>query len=167
MGYRFDKKGFLLIPDPRERRLEKQAKDANKPKCLVVNIVYCPNGHSVMDDYVNFNSFSGIKLKIHRPNGEQGVMVLSPIFGDKSVVFIGTKPKEGEKLEVFCPHCEQKIPILQPCENCDGGEIRVLSLDENFDITNGIAFCDLVGCPSAFILHSGELIEQAYLEGLE
>ena len=164
MGYQFDRRGFMIIPDPREYR---RTKEEQKQKCVVATEAYCPNGHNLIDDYVNFNGFGGIKLKIRRPNGEEGFMVLSPIFGDKTVVYIGTKPADGEKLEVFCPECGTAIPVLKPCDECTGGELRVLSVEPKFTVSDGIAFCDLVGCPSAYIISAGELVERAYIEGLE
>ncbi|MCD6595044.1 hypothetical protein J7L68_05135 [bacterium] len=164
MGYRFDDKGFMIIPDPREIRREREIAETNKNECIIVRKAFCPNGHNLIDEYVNFNGFAGIRLKISRPNGDEGEMVLSPIFGDQSIVYIGIKPQNGEKLDIFCPECGEKLPIIQHCEYCENGDIIGLSLDEKFDITNGIAFCDVVGCPSSYIVDSDELIEKAYLE---
>ena len=165
MGYRFDKKGFMVIPDPREIRRGRESAETAEEKCIIVTQAFCPNGHNLMDDYVNFNGFAGIRLKIRRPNGDEGEMILSPIFGDQSIVYIGIKPQKGEKLEMFCPECGEKLPVIEKCKLCENGEIRGLSLSENFDIMNGIAFCDVVGCPSSYIVDSGDLIERAYLEG--
>jgi len=167
MGYKFDSHGFMIIPDPRDyKRKKRHEKEIEELKVVVICHAYCPNGHDVMTGYVNFNGHDGIKLKIARPNGEEGEMVYSPIFGDKSIVYIGIKPDDGEKLEIFCPVCGVEIPVLSPCESCDVGEMRVLSQSPEFDITNGVTFCDLVGCPCAYLLNSGDLIEQAQLEEL-
>ena len=164
MGYKFDEHGFMVIPDPREAKQKREIEQSIDGKIVVVRHAFCPDGHDVMSESVNFNGHDGIHLKIRRPDGDEGDMILSPIFRDQTIVYMGTKPAAGEKLDVFCPICGVKLPILSQCENCDGGEIRVLSLSKEFDIANGIAFCDMVGCPSSYILDSDELIEQAYLE---
>ena len=165
MGYKFDKRGFLVIPDPRDLRLKHQIEKAIEKPVVVVKHAYCPNGHDLVWDYTNFNGFPGIHLKVRRPDGNEGEMVLSPIFGDCTSVSLGIKLVDGEKLDIFCPECGERLPILTKCDKCENGEIRGLSLDKDFDIANGIAFCDVVGCPSAYIVDSGDLIEQAYIEG--
>ncbi|MCD6417859.1 hypothetical protein J7M00_03645 [bacterium] len=165
MANRFDERGFLVIPDPRELRRERREKKEAENKVIVVKSAYCPNGHDLMWDYASFCGYAGIRIGAEKPNGEKGEIVLSPIFGDHSRISLGIKLIDGEKLKLFCPECGAEIPVLTKCENCEQGEIRVLSLARNFDIANGIAFCDVVGCPSSYIVDSGELIEQAYLEG--
>lgn len=163
MPYQFDEKGFMIIPDP---RLLKEAKDIlSRNKVVVVEYVYCPNGHNLIWDYADFNGYPGIRLKVRKKNQQEGDVVLSPIFGDHTRVSLGVKLTEGEAVNVFCPICGIEIPVLKECDKCKNGRIRVLSLSPKFDITRGIAFCDLVGCPNSYIVKSGELISEAYLEG--
>lgn len=164
MGYRFDERGFLVIPDPRELRIGKKFKERLMQRVIVARNAYCPNGHDLIWEYANFNGFPGVRLTVERSDGAKGEVVLSPIFGDHTRLSLGITLKDGEKLKIFCPVCSVEIPVLTKCENCENGEIRVLSLDREFNMANGIAFCDVVGCPSSYILDSGDLIEQAYAE---
>lgn len=163
MPYQFDEKGFMIIPDP---RLLSEAKEAlARSKVVVVEHVYCPNGHNLIWEYADFNGYGGIRLKIRKQNHQEGEVILSPIFGDHTRVSLGVKLVDGETVDVFCPICGVEIPILKECDRCGNGRIRVLSLPQKFDITLGIAFCDLVGCPNSYIVKSGELISEAYLGG--
>ncbi len=164
MGDIFDERGFMIIPDPRELRLRREAKESHR-KVVVVKKVFCPNGHNLIWDYASFNGCPGIRLRVRRPGGDEGEVVLSPIFGDHTRLSIGVKLVDGEKVSVMCPYCGVEIPVLTKCDQCSQGEIRVLSLSEEFDVSDGIAFCDVVGCPSSYIVRAGDLISREYVEG--
>ncbi len=164
MGYKFDERGFMVIPDPREFRAKREMSKTLEREVVVVKHVYCPNGHDLIWENADFNGCSGIRLRARRPNGNEGTIFLSPIFGDHTRVSLDIKLFEGEKLDILCAVCGVRLPVLGLCPNCENGELRALSLTEDFDIANGIAFCDLVGCPSSYILDSGKFINQIYLE---
>ena len=166
MGYKFDERGFMVIPDPRQLRLGHAIERSINRRVLVVKHAYCPNGHDLVWEFVDFNGFPGIHMRVKNASGAEGDIVLSPIFGDHTRVAIAIQLVDGEKLEIMCPVCGIGIPVLSRCPNCEAGELRVVSLNKEFDIANGVAFCDVVNCPSSHILDSGEFIAQSYLEEL-
>jgi len=163
MGYKFDAHGFLVIPDPGEAKLKRQVAHALEQPIVIAKHAFCPNGHDVIWENAQFNGFAGLRLKVRRANGEEGELIMSPIFGDKAHVTLGIKPQEGEKLDVFCPICNAEISVLMRCENCENGEIRFLSMEPKYDMRNGIAFCDVMSCSSAYLLDAGKLITMAAL----
>jgi len=161
MGYKFDEHGFMIIPDPREFRIEREIGETLKNKVVIVRHAYCPNGHDVIWKYVKFNRHSGLRIHVRRTDGQEGDVVTSPIFGDHTRMCIGVDLVPGEKLEFQCPICGVKIPVLNKCDQCEDGEMRVLSYNPNYDISHGVAICDVVDCPSSYIVSAGELIAHA------
>jgi hypothetical protein len=150
---RFDEKGYWIIPEPRKSR-----KIRDDGQCIVIRELYCHNGHNVIADESDFHGNPGFKLLVEKENGERGHVYYSPIYGDNVSVAINIKLKIGEKVRLFCPVCEEEIPTLKPCDWCDNGDIKVLSLKKNFDYNQAIGMCEVVGCLNSIFIDSGELI---------
>ncbi len=163
MAYKFDKQGFMIIPDPLAQKAKKEIAQALEEKLVKVTQAFCPHGHNLITNTSSFTGHNGLEIRYERANGEGGTLFVSPILGDKTVVFVGSRPNNGERIKFLCPHCGIEIPVLSKCDKCHEGEMRILSLDPKFDQTNGIAICDLVGCPSAYVLDAGQYISLAYL----
>ena len=164
MGYKFNEQGFMVIPDTKQMQLKKELAEVLSDKIVVVRQAFCPNGHNVVQNRYKFSGFAGIHLKAEI-NGNKGDLILSPIFGDHSHITIDIDINLGDQPKMTCPICGVELPILKKCENCESGNMLVLSMREKFDITDGIAFCDVAGCPSAYILDAEKLINEEYLKG--
>ncbi len=157
MGYKFDEKGYMVMPDyQRDAREEK--------KCLIVQEVYCHNGHNMIWDHAKFNGHPGIRLLVKNPDGTEGHVVVSPKYCDTTRVTLGIDLKVGERVKLCCPICGEELPTLKPCDFCDGGEIKTLSLRKPFDYNDAIGICDLVGCHNSVFFVAGELITDDMLK---
>jgi len=160
MENRFDKKGFLIIPDPKALHEEEQ-----KRKVLVVKECYCTNGHSLMDDHVKFNRHPGIRHRIRKPGGEEGEIVLSPIFGEFVRVEIGVDVAPGDVNTILCPECGVEFPTMDQCP-CGVGEIKAIFLNKEANIQNSIGICNVIDCFQSKIFSYGEVIHHKMLEAL-
>ena len=67
-------------------------------------------------------------------------------------------------MKLLCPVCKEELPVLQPCDECGEGEIRLLFCSEEADEQNAIGFCDVVDCPNAVLISAGKLISEQMLE---
>ena len=110
MENRFDKKGFLIIPNPKALHEKEPQK-----KVLIVKECYCPKGHSLMDNRVKFNGHPGIRHKVKKSTGEEGEIVLSPIYGEYVRVEIGLDVNPGDANTILCPKCNVEFPTIDQC----------------------------------------------------
>ncbi len=147
MGKMFDSKGRLKIP----------AKDVKREE-LIVKEAYCPEGHNLVTDMHLINGYPGIELAFRKENGEEGMVVLSPVLGDRTAIFLKGNVEEGEVVKFLCPVCERPLPILTTCDFCGQGNIYVLFLDTDFSFNNAITFCSKRGCPNSTIRKSDRII---------
>jgi hypothetical protein len=157
---RFDGRGRLIIPEPkgpvRQMRIGEE---------LIVEEVYCPNGHDVMDRDHPMSGRPGIRIAFRDPRGEAGLLVLSPVLGCLDKLTLEGELVLGERLEAMCPDCGIPLPVLTACPCEWGGVINVLFLHPDRDINNSIGFCNVVGCPNSSVTRSGEVIRAVRLEG--
>ncbi len=158
MGYKFDEKGYMVMPEPKKD----QGKDDRK--CLLVKEAFCQNGHNLIWEDADFNGHGGIRLLVKDNHGNEGHVILSPIYGDTTKVTLGIKLKEGERVKLCCPHCSEELPTLKPCDWCEGGEIKTISLRKPFDYNQAIGLCDLVGCHNSVFYTAGELVTDDMLK---
>ncbi len=147
MGRIFDSKGKLKIPAREVKREE-----------LVVEKALCPEGHNLITDRHIINGYPGIELAFRRENGQEGMVVLSAILGDRTSVFLKGHVEEGESVKFLCPVCERPLPILTTCDYCGEGNIYVLFLDTDFSFNNAITFCSKKGCPNSTIRKADRII---------
>ena len=112
----FDKKGMMIIPTPQAREIPA------KTKALVVKKLFCPNGHNLINNRASFDGHAGIILKVkHEAN--EGIIALSPVYGEKNRVSFGIDLNKDDLLEINCPECNVALPVHSPCA-C-GGESRL------------------------------------------
>ncbi|MFQ6092084.1 MAG: hypothetical protein ACE5OR_05285 [bacterium] len=159
-GDRFDKKGFLIIPDPKSITEKEPRK-----KILVVKECYCPNGHNLMDDQVKFNGHPGIRHKIRKSTGEEGQIVLSPVYGEYVRVEIGVDVAPGNVNTILCPECNVEFPTIDRC-TCGKGEIKAIFLDKEASFQDSIGICNVIDCFNSKIFSYGEAISYKMLEAL-
>lgn len=147
MSQVFDKKGRLKIP-AREVKQEE----------LIVSVALCPEEHNLITEKHKIKGHPGIELAFRRANGAEGVVVLSPILGDRETIFLRGEVKEGEAVKFLCPVCDKELPILSTCDYCGEGNIYVLFMDDCLSFNNAITFCSKRGCPNSSIRKSDRII---------
>jgi hypothetical protein len=145
------------IPDefirniPRGFRLaKKQGQDF-----LMVESLFCPNGHNLVFDSVRIHDEASIKLKII-VGEECGFVFLDAYWGShaKLFSFIPQMPRdEPIFVEPHCPYCDVLMSEVFPCrqEGCGSKNSVILRLPGN----NVIHLCARLGCPG----HSLEIHE--------
>jgi len=146
---RFDKKGMLIIPNP--------VSQAIAPTVVVVQKLFCPRGHSLINSRADFNGHPGIIIAATR-HDEHGFIALSPIYGDKRRIALDIDLSDGETYDLSCPECGVKLPRFGPCK-C-GADLISLFLTQDADNSNCVVICNRVGCPNAQIISSGEVISE-------
>jgi len=155
---RFDRKGMLIIPNPMADRYPARR------KVLVVKELYCPRGHGLLSPRAVFDEHPGILVGARDARGDEGLIALSPIFGDKRRVALDLDLASGELLSLHCPECLTPLPAHSPCE-C-GGELTALFLTPAADFADCIGVCNRVDCVNAKIISSGEMVSLAMIDTL-
>lgn len=146
---RFNNNGMMIIPSPLKHKIE------IKDKALVVKKCFCPNKHSLMTSRAKFNGHEGIMLKV-KNNSKEGLVALSPIYGDNTRISLDIDLEKDEILDFFCPTCDVKLPVFSPC-TCHGNLIALFTNDKS-DFTNCIGVCNRVDCINSVTKNEGELV---------
>ena len=154
----FNSKGMMLFPNPMKK--EEICKQKN---LLVVKECFCHNGHSLISEQAVFNGFNGILIKVKRKDAS-GLVALSPVYGYKSRVSLDLLLKENEIWEIYCPECDEALPIFSSCE-CGGDKIS-LFLNKHADFAHCILLCNRIDCFNAAIKYNNELIHYSGVESL-
>lgn len=155
---RFDQKGMMLFPNPIKRDF------LSAPKVVVFSSCCCPQGHNLISSRASFNGYPGILLGARKKDGSQGLVALSPIFGEKSRITWDIDLKADERVELFCPHCSTPLPVLSPCP-C-GGDLRALFTTHQRNFSDSLSVCDRVNCFNAELKESGKHIALSMMENL-
>jgi len=154
---RFNKDGRLIIPF-RQRRKKEEEKVR-----YVIEHAYCPNGCSIMDVEHKINGYPGLLIKFKRL-GMEGVFVISAIEGDFDKVVLSGELAEGEKDELYCPHCDVLFKKLVSCRCRPGAEMVVVGLSPELDFNNAVTFCNVTGCRNGSFMQAGEVLRHIRLE---
>ena len=115
---------------------------------LVVEQVFCPNGHSLMVDHVRLHGEPSISMNL-RIGKAEGTIYLDSFWGshDKLYNFI-PNPKEADaaKNDAMCPACGCSLvtKMKKACKHCGSGRIIVMHLP---GAQNKILACAKLGCP--------------------
>ena len=152
----FNKKGMMIFPVPKKLR-----EICEKEELLVFTECYCPNGHNLISENVQFNELKGILLKISDKENH-GHVALNAVYGCKSRVALGIKLREGSIYRLSCPECDEILPVFTKC-HC-GGDIFALFLDKQARFDYFVGACARIGCTNAVIQLGKELINSARLE---
>lgn len=155
---RFDSKGMLIIPNP-----ESPDSIHRQKKILLVKECYCQNGHNLVSRQAIFDSFEGIVIKI-RHGDEEGLIALSPVYGNKSRISLNVNPIDEQIWVIYCPHCNVKLPTYSECA-C-GGKMIALFTDKEANFSNCIGICNRIGCYNAHIQHSNELLTMSMIQDM-
>jgi hypothetical protein len=152
---RFDKNGMMIIPNPVKSEI------MEKEKVLVIRECFCKNGHNLVNSRVRFNEYNGIILIISSQDDE-GMVALSPIYGDKTRISIDIDLLSRKVYDLICPTCRESLPEFAPC-SC-GAEQRALFSTKDADFSNCTGICNRVDCPNAVVHSEGEMISISMIE---
>lgn len=145
----FNKNGLLYIPQ------SKDYKPSRSEKLILVKECFCSNGHNLISKQAQFGNYEGIVLKI-RQNENEGIIALSPIYGDKSKVTFNITLIEDKTVTLSCYKCGVNLPVYGNCE-C-GGELVIMFTAKLGDFNNCVGICNRVGCKHAEIKNEGQLL---------
>jgi hypothetical protein len=155
MMRKFHKNGMLVIPSPVKQEFR------DRRKILVVNECYCQHGHSLISKRAVFSGHNGIMVWVWSEKTE-GLIAISPIYGDKSRVAIDVDIEEGAIYDLCCPVCGDKLPVCVQCK-C-GGNIIALFTTTQASFSDCIGICNRAGCDHAEVRGGNEVIEYSMIE---
>ena len=172
---RFDSDGKLIIPEFIDKKRGKKSEILKDiPEILkevrtlyIIKQVFCPGGHNLIDKTCMISGYPAIRLRYLKSGDLRVEVALSAILGDPQSVVIEGELKWGEFVDIHCPMCNVKLPILtkRPDPNSKSGEylaIVLLFLTPDLDYTKAITFCNKVGTVRSFINYTGTLIQNIY-----
>jgi len=148
---------MLIIPNPMRGEI------AGKPKILVVDQVFCPNGHNLINQRIIFNGYPGLLIKV-RQDDSTGLVALSPFYGEHSRFSLDIDLIDRKLLTLMCPICEVEFPVISPCD-C-GASLVAIFLTKANDFRDCVGLCTRVNCHNSRIVHGGELITRTMIESL-
>jgi hypothetical protein len=95
----------------------------------------------------------------------EGEFIISAIEGDFDKVILSGELKEGEKDELFCPHCGEMFKKLVNCNCQPDADMVVIGLTPELDFNDAITFCNVTGCNNGTFIKSGDAIRHVRLIG--
>ncbi len=116
---------------------------------LLVESLFCPNGHNLLVDSVRIHDEPSIKLKI-RIDDQPGYVFLDSIWGSHAnlFTFMGHGLDPDAKVDAYCPYCDVHLNIAEGCADIDSecrcDEQIVLFLPGK---KNKIIICPRISCP--------------------
>jgi hypothetical protein len=114
---------------------------------LLVNSLYCPNGHNLLVDSVRIHNEASIKIKVRIENNN-GFIFIDSFWGShvKLFSFFPSASKDNVSVEAFCPYCDAELTEEYACtyEGCDSKKSLLLNLPGG---KNRIHVCAKLGCP--------------------
>lgn len=158
MGERFDEKGMLIIPNPRQPRM------IEATNLLVITHCFCPQGHELISRRASFNGYPGLLLRV-KAGKRKGLIALSPVYGDKVRVALDIDLDHGELVYLRCPTCDMALPVHSSCPSC-GGDMIALFLQPQADFSDCVVVCNRIDCPNATIIQGGHLVAQSMIDAL-
>ena len=114
---------------------------------LLVESLFCPNGHNLTVDSVRIHNEPSVKLKVI-VNGQSGLIFVDAFWGShaKLFSFIPQFPAWPTYVEAHCPYCDESLVEGQPCEQPGCGSDRSVTLRLPGG-RNKIHVCARLGCP--------------------
>ncbi len=134
------------------RLVQKQGSDF-----LLVESLFCPNGHNLIVDSVRIHDEASVKLKVV-VNNQPGFVFVDAFWGSHAKLFsFFPRVSEGDSLfaETHCPYCDVVMTDNVACNQpgCGSGKSIVLLLPGG---KNQIHVCARLGCPG-HVLEINEL----------
>ncbi len=153
-GSMFDDDGRLKIPE-----IEHDA-DADKGPGVVINAVYCPNGHNLISTEHEVSGYPSILVRFDGKKSGKGLLALSAVLGDTGYCVVEGEIDRNEPVEMTCNECGTPLAVLGSC-HCHPDAVSVMAyLYPNKDPHQAIAFCNVLSCPNSALIRSGEYIKR-------
>lgn len=153
---RFDDNGLMVFPSEAMRELRESR------HIVVIEACYCPRGHNLINERAKFSDFSGILLRVRHNAMREGLVALSPIFGDKTRISLGIELQKGMVMKLLCPECGIPLPVYDEC-SC-GADVIALFTRPVPDYGNCVGICNRVGCYNAELKSGNELLSLASID---
>ncbi len=151
-GKMFDDRGRLKIPEMNHERTE------GKEIEVVLNAVYCPEGHNLISLDHLVSGYPAIVVKFSGRKSGDGLLALSAILGNSAYDVLEGEANPDEMLDLSCPHCGTPLDVLGSCP-CNTDAVTVMAyLYPVKDPRQAIAFCNVLSCPNSALFRSGEII---------
>lgn len=119
----------------------------HEKEVLLVESLFCPNGHNLLVDSVRIHDEPSIRLNI-KLGDQDGVVFLDSFWGSHANLFsFMPMGLTGDAVvEASCPYCGVSLNVKRPCpdEHCDSPEQIALYLPGR---NNRIYACPRVACP--------------------
>jgi len=132
---------------------------------VVVNAVYCPNGHNLISVDDPVSGFPGIAVDFEGRKSGRGTVVLSAVFGDTGYCVREGTVDAHEALTLSCPHCGTELDVLSSCPCSEDAVTVMCYLYPKPDPHQAIAFCNVLSCPNSAVIRSGEAIRMISEQG--
>ncbi|MGW8311705.1 MAG: hypothetical protein ACWGOL_00580 [Desulfuromonadales bacterium] len=145
---------WLLLGGHQTQKREVIKDQDPQHKSEVITECYCPNGHSILTDAAVFQGHHGLTLKL-KNKSEEGLLVISPVIGDRERKFIEFEKKLGEVVEICCPTCSEPFPVYNVCP-C-GAHLVALFTSQKAHFSQCIGICQRLGCLHAELLSERDL----------
>ena len=115
---------------------------------LLIESLFCPNGHNLVVDSIRIHDEASIKLKII-VNGESGFVFVDAFWGSHAKLFSFIPPVSGKGpvyAETYCPYCDAALTETYACtqKGCGSEKSVLLMLPGG---KNKIYVCARLGCP--------------------
>lgn len=128
-------RGFQLV--------KKQGQDF-----LLIESLFCPNGHNLIVDSVRIHDEASIKLKV-AISGEPGFVFVDAFWGSHAKLFSFIPQISGNKpafAEIYCPYCEVTLMEHYPCrqDGCGSEKGAAMIFPGG---KNKVHVCARLGCP--------------------
>ena len=176
---RFDDEGKLIIPEVIRRKKDKQeGSEFEIPEIIketrtfyIIRQAFCPNGHNLIDKKHVISGYPGIRLRYKRKDNSKAEIVISAVLGDSQKIILQGNLTIGELVEIHCPICDVKLPILTHYKPRKGEpgysknetvDIVALYLTPELDYSKAISFCNKVGVVHSSIKYAHEIIRDIY-----
>lgn len=111
------------------------------------NDYVCPfcKGHLKVKNSVIFSA--------RKPDGERGILLLSPELGNYSVRKHHTfKMEDGDKIDLYCPICHANLMA----QNYNNNLARIINIDEHGN-ENIILISEIVGERCTYVIHGKQV----------
>ena len=134
---------FIRVIPRGFRLVKKQGHDF-----LLVESLFCPNGHNLVVDSVRIHDEASIKLKVVI-NNESGFVFVDPFWGSHAKLFSFIPQISGNEpvfAQTYCPYCDAGMMEHYACaqEGCGSEKSIALMLPGG---KNLVHVCARLGCP--------------------
>jgi len=148
MKERFTNNGSWIYPKDSSSETA-QSSDSYEP--FIATTAYCPKGCNLLNSEHTFQGTNGIHLKF-KVQGQEGEMVISAIEGDHSVLRLYGECANGERIDLYCPHCDVALEKLVDCHCTEHASMVFIGATPKLDFTRGVALCNVCGCHEGVVV---------------